>query len=303
MQPIFEPMVAGNFLFYNGRISKAGKPLISPDNRSFRYGDGFFETLKLLNGKIILADHHFERLFASLDLLHFQKPTYFTPEYLYEHISLLAKKNYHHKMARVRVTIFRGDGGLYDVENHFPHHLIQTWQLNPANNHLNENGLVIGIYPDAKKVCDHFSAVKSNNYLGYAMGALWAKQQKYNDVILLNPYGRVADATIANVFVVKDGMVKTPALTEGPINGIMRRYLLEMMRKENIPVEEGMLTLEELEQASELFLTNSIYGIRWVRQMGKSGYTHQLTSHLYKNFILPLQAEKSAVVHKQSVGQ
>lgn len=297
MQPIFECMVVGNFLFYNGRISKAGKPLISPDNRSFRYGDGFFETLKLLNGKIILADHHFERLFASLDLLQFQKPTYFTPDYLYEHISLLAKKNYHHKMARVRVTIFRGDGGLYDVENHFPHHLIQTWQLPPANNHLNENGLVIGVYPDAKKVCDHFSSVKSNNYLGYAMGALWAKQQKYNDAILLNPYGRVADATIANVFVVKDGMVKTPALTEGPINGIMRRYLLERMRKENIPVIEGELSLEELEQASELFLTNSIYGIRWVRQLGQNGYTHQLASHVYKRFILPLLAGKLAMVN------
>ncbi len=297
MQPIFECMAAGNFLFYNGRISKAGKPLISPDNRSFRYGDGFFETMKLMNGKVILADHHFERLFASLDLLHFQKPSYFTPDYLYGHICLLAKKNYHHKMARVRITIFRGDGGLYDVENHFPHHLIQTWQLNPANNHLNENGLVIGVYPDAKKVCDHFSSVKSNNYLGYAMGALWAKQQKYNDAILLNPYGRVADATIANVFVVKEGMVKTPALTEGPINGIMRRYLLERMQKENIPVEEGALTLEELEQASELFLTNSIYGIRWVRQLGQNGYTHQLASHLYKKFILPLLAEKLAMVN------
>lgn len=288
MQPIFELMVAGNFLFYNGQVSKTGKPLISPDNRSFRYGDGFFETLKLVNGRIILADYHFERLFASLDLLKFQKPVYFTPDYLQEQVIQLAKKNYHHKMARVRITIFRGEGGLYDVENHFPHHLVQTWQLDAANNRFNENGLVIGIYQDAKKVCDVFSQVKSNNYLGYAMGALWAKQQKLNDAVLLNPYGRIADATIANVFVVKNGMVKTSALTEGPVNGVMRRYLLEMMRKENIPVEEGLVTLEEMEQASEIFLTNSIYGVRWVKQLGKNGYTHQLASLLHKQFVLPL---------------
>lgn len=288
MKPIFETMIAGNFLFYNGKVSKAGKPLISPDNRSFRYGDGFFETMKLVNGKIILDDYHFERLFSSLELLQFQQPTYFTADYLRDYTRLLAKKNYHYKQARVRITIFRGEGGLYDVENHFPHHMIQTWQLNPANNVLNENGLVTDIYRDAKKNYDLFSTVKSNNYLGYAMGAMWAKKQKLNDVILLNSFGRVADATIANVFVVKDGKVKTPALSEGPVNGVMRRYLLEKMREENIPVEEGQLTLEEMEQASELFLTNSVYGIRWVKQLGKNGYTHQLAYLLYKQFVAPL---------------
>ncbi len=281
-------MIAGNFLFYNGKISKTGKPLILPDNRAFRYGDGFFETMKMINGKIMLDDYHFERLYATLDLFQFLHTTYFTPDYLREYSRLLAKKNYHHKQARVRITIFRGEGGLYDVENHFPHHLIQTWQLNPANNVLNENGLVTAIYRDAKKNYDLFSPAKSNNYLGYAMGAIWAKKQKLNDVILLNSFGRVADATIANVFIVKDGMVKTPALTEGPVNGVMRRYLLEMMRNENIPVEEGQITQEEMEQASELFLTNSVYGIRWVKQLGNSGYTNQLTSHLHKKFVLPL---------------
>lgn len=120
------------------------------------------------------------------------------------------------------------------------------------------------------------------------MGAMWAKKQKLNDVILLNSFGRVADATIANVFIVKDGLVKTPALTEGPVNGVMRRYLLEMMRHENIPVEEGQITLEELEQASELFLTNSVYGIRWVKQLGKTGYSHQLAYLLHKQFVAPL---------------
>ena len=65
-------MGGANFLFYNGKLSKTGKALISPDNRSFMYGDGFFGTMKMVNGKIQLADYHFERLFASLDLLQFQ---------------------------------------------------------------------------------------------------------------------------------------------------------------------------------------------------------------------------------------
>ncbi len=281
-------MKGGNFLFYNGKFSKTGKPLISPDNRSFRYGDGFFETMKMVSGKIQLADYHFERLFSSLELLQFQKPDYFTADYLKEQAGKLAKKNYHHKLARIRLTVFRGDGSLYDVSNHFPHHLIQTWELLPANNSLNENGLMIGIFRDAQKVCDRFSAIKSNNYLSYVMAALWAKQQKLNDAVLLNPYNRVADATIANIFIVKDGVIKTPALTEGAVNGVMRRHLLQLLKQENMPVEETQLTVEELEQASEIFLTNSIYGIKWVKQLGENKYTNQLSSLLHKKMVRTL---------------
>lgn len=281
-------MAGANFLLYNGKLTRADKLLISPDNRSFRYGDGFFETIKLINGKIQLADYHMERLFSSLDLLQFQKPAYLTADYLKDQVLLLAKKNLHDKLARVRITLFRGDGGLYDVSNHFPHHLVQTWELNPANNFLNENGLVLDIFKDARKVCDHYSHVKSNNYLAYVMAALWAKQHKLNDAILLNPYNRVADATIANVFIVIDGVVKTPSLTEGAVNGVMRKYLLKRLREENMPVEETQLQPDDVSQASELFLTNAIYGIRWVKQLGENGYANQLSSFLHKKFVLPL---------------
>ncbi len=281
-------MGESNFLFYNGKVYKTGKLLISPDNRSFRYGDGFFETMKMINGKIQLLDYHMERLFTSLDKLQFQKPVYFTPEYIKEQISMLAKKNYQQKLTRIRLTIFRGDGGLYDVDNHFPHHLIQTWELNPANNSLNENGLQMDIFKDARKVCDQYSSIKSNNYLSYAMAALWVRQHKLNDAVLLNPYDRIADATIANVFIVKDGVVKTPALTEGAVNGVMRRYLLHSLRNENMPVQETQLSVEDVLQASEVFLTNAIYGIRWVKQLGHSGYTNQLSSVFHKKFIRSL---------------
>lgn len=278
-------MADANFLFYNGALTKTGKLLISPDNRSFRYGDGFFETMKIVNGRILLADMHMERLFASLVLLQFQQPVYFTADYLREQVLVLAKKNHHTKLARVRLTIFRGEGGLYDVSNHFPQHLIQTWELDPAINSLNENGLVLDIFKDARKVCDRFSPVKSNNYLAYVMAALWAKQHRLNDALLLNPYNRIAEAAIANVFMVKDGVIKTPSLAEGPVNGVMRRWLLTCLRKNNMPVEEGELLPEDVLQASELFLTNAIYGIRWVKQLGESGYTKQLSSLLHKKFI------------------
>lgn len=278
-------MAGKQYLHSNGKIYNADKLLISPDNRAFRYGDGFFETMKMIHGKIILADYHFERLFSSLDLLQFEKPNYFTVDYLKKNIEELAEKNGHLKLARVRLMIYRGNGGLYDPENHFPNHLIQTWELNPSNNKLNENGLVIDIFKDARKACDHYSHVKSNNYLSYVMAALWAKKNKLNDAILLNSYDRIADATIANVFVVKDGIVKTPGVTEGCVSGVMRRHLINCLKKENIPCEETGLEPEELFNASEVFLTNAGYGIRWVQSCGNNNYTNELSKLLYKKFI------------------
>lgn len=278
-------MAGKQYLYSNGKVYSADKLLISPNNRSFRYGDGFFETMKMINGKIVLADYHFERLFSSLDLLQFEKPNYFTVDYLKKNIEELAKKNGHSKLARVRLMIYRGNGGLYDPENHFPNHLIQTWELNPSNNKLNENGLVIDIFKDARKACDHYSHVKSNNYLSYAMAALWAKKNKLNDAIVLNSFDRIADATIANVFIVYNGTVKTPALTEGCVSGVMRRHIIACLRKENIPVEETKIETEELENASEVFFTNAGYGIRWIQRCGNSNYTNELSGLLYKKFV------------------
>jgi len=166
-------------MIFNGVMMDAEKPVITVDNRSFRYGDGCFETMKAVKRKIIHANEHFERFFTSLELLQFDKPNYLNAAYLSEHITKLLEQNKHQQTARIRLTLFRGNGGLYDAENHFPNYCIQTWNLNIANNDLNENGLVIDVYKDARKVCDAFSHLKSNNYLPYVMAALWAKKKSF----------------------------------------------------------------------------------------------------------------------------
>jgi len=281
-------MIADGFLNFNGKVYKNDKLLISPDNRSFRYGDGCFETMKLINGQIVLEAYHIERLFITLQALQFNKPNYFITNDFKEQIEEVIKKNKLKKIARIRITIARGDGGLYDVENHNPNYLIQAWDLNSANNKLNENGLVIDIYKDARKVCDKFSHLKSNNFLCYTMAALWAKENNLNDALLLNPYDRIADTTIANIFIVKDGAIKTPALSEGCVSGVMRKYLIKCIKEEGIPFEETQITAEEVLQASEVFLTNAIYGIRWVKQIGNSNYTNQLAASLHRKYLAPI---------------
>ncbi|MFP5039544.1 aminotransferase class IV [Parasediminibacterium sp. JCM 36343] len=278
-------MPATTYLIQNGKTLRESNAAISPSNRSFRYGDGCFETMKVSNGKLLLGNYHFDRLFSSLALLQFDVPAHFTPAYLQAQVLALATKNNHHPLARVRLTIYRGDGGLYDPQNHTPNYIIQTWSLNPSINNLNENGLIIGVFEDAKKVCDRFSAIKSNNFLGYAMAALWVKREQLNDAILLNPCNRVADATIANVFIVKDGIAKTPSLDEGGINGVMRRYLLENLASIGVEAAEVPLTVADLMEADELFLTNSISGIRWVKQLGSKNYQNKIAAYIHKKLI------------------
>lgn len=259
------------FFTCNDKIYKEGTSVITPDNRSLRYGDGLFETIKTINGKMQLRDYHFERLFAGMDLLQFEIPRYFTVKYLEDKIAELCKKNQHNNFARVRLMIFRGDGGLYDADN-FPNYIIQTWSIEQANE-LNSNGLIIDIYQDTKKHCDKFANIKSNNFLPYIMAALHAKQLKVNDCIVLNNFDRIADTTIANIFIIKDKIIYTPPLTEGCVAGVARRLIIEKFSSK-FKIIEKQLSIEELQNGDEVFLTNSIKGIRWVKQFRNTMYSN-----------------------------
>jgi aminodeoxychorismate lyase len=281
-------MEAGNFFLYNGEMIASGKPVITADNRSFRFGDGFFETMKMIDGNIVLSDNHFQRMFSSLKLLKFQTPDDFTIEHLTEVIKKTAAKNEHTKLARIRLTIFRGDGGLYDVANNFPNYIIQTWKADETFLSFNKEGLITGIYADARKACDAFSHIKTNNYLPYLMGALWAKENKLDDAIILNNYNRIADATIANIFLAKDNIITTPSLKEGCVAGVMRSYLLQSFQKENISCSETEININELKDADEVFITNAAIGIKWIQQCEHYHYKNELSDYLFNKLILPL---------------
>jgi branched-chain amino acid aminotransferase len=276
----FDPM---NYINLNGKIQPGDKPALLVSNRGYRYGDGLFETIKVINGKILLKEYHLERLFSGLLLLKFNIPKLFIAEKLTGEILNLCKKNECEQRARVRLSVFRGNGGLYDEERTLQY-IIECWPLNESVNKLNENGLVIDIYPGAKKNCDVFSNLKSANFLPYNMAALYAKENKMNDCLVLNTRGNIADSTIANVFMIKEGVVITPALAEGCVNGVMRRYLIEKLRSVDYELREEAITISNLETADEVFLTNAIKGVLWVKQFADKIYTNKKTTEIYERF-------------------
>lgn len=274
------------YINWNGKIVRKDDFYISPDNRSFRYGDGFFETMKIVDGNILLAGFHFTRFMASLQLLSFDIPVLFTPEYFTQQVQNLVLKNKHASLARVRFMVYRGNGGLYDPENHYPNFVIQSSSLPETIDELNQSGFNIDIYTKARKVSDSFSMIKSNNYLAYAMAALWAKKKKLNDSLLLNAYDNICDSTIANIFIVQNKKIKTPAIAEGCVNGVARSYLIECCKKDNIAIDETTISAEDILHASEVFLTNAVTGIRWVKQLGERTYDQPAVAlQLYKEYM------------------
>jgi len=281
------------FLFYfhsmnsiclNGKIVRGNEPVLMVNNRSYRYGDGLFETMKVVQKEIALESYHFRRFFSSLELMGFKIPAILTAEKFREQVLALCKKNKCEALARVRWSVFRGNGGIFESLDDFQYS-IECWPLDESTNRLNENGLAIDIFPDARKSCDKFSNIKSANSLPYIMAARYAKENKLNESLVLNVHERIADSTIANIFLVKDGNLSTPLLSEGCVNGVMRRYLME-----KINVKETEISERDLQDADEVFLTNAISGIRWVKSFRNKGYSNLQIKKIYQAFIQTISA-------------
>ena len=258
------------FFDFNGKLYSEKESVISVDNRSLRYGDGLFETMKAYNGVVLLKEYHFDRLFLGLKSLEFELPDYFTAPFLENKITAVCQKNGHTSAVRIRMMVFRGGGGLDDFRDKNPNYIIETWKLDVPIE-LNDNGLILDIFPDAKKSCDKFANIKNNNFLPYVMAAIYAKKLQVDDCIVLNNHERICDTTVANIYVIKDDLIYTPPLTEGCIAGVMRRYLIERIPP-GFTIIEKQLSIEELEDADEVFLTNAIKNIRWVSRFRKKEY-------------------------------
>ena len=268
---------------FNGKFTDADKAVLLASNRSYRYGDGLFETMKVKDGAILLAAFHMERLFDGMSLLKMDVPALVTKDKLKDVILELCKQNKCEALARVRLSVSRGNGGLYDEDRKLQY-LVECWPLPSTVNQLNENGLMIDIFPDVAKSTDIFSNLKSANFLVYSMAAVYAKENKLNDSLVLNAHGRIADSTIANLFLMKGDTIFTPALSEGCVNGVMRKYLLASLAASNYQVEETIVSAEDLLAADEVFLSNAINGIRWVQRFRNKIYSHMKTMEIYRRF-------------------
>jgi branched-chain amino acid aminotransferase len=276
-----------SFINVNGVILKNDEAVIRLDDYSYRYGDGLFETMKMVNGVILKKELHFARLFRGISFLHYKLPGVITEIFLEQEIITLCKKNNCLGKSRIRLSVSPGHGGLYDNDDIFSY-AIECSQLGESAGELNENGLVIDIFPSAKKSCDELSTLKTASHLVYAAAARHAKEKKLNDCLVLNVHERICDSTIANIFWIKDRKIFTPPLAEGCIAGVMREFLLKRMVNEEWRMEEKECSVTDIEEADEIFLTNAIREIEWIGGFRGKSYSNstikQLSSNLQQKF-------------------
>jgi branched-chain amino acid aminotransferase len=269
------------FLSYNGKIQPSSEPILLADNRGFRYADGVFETMRMYNGEIRLLKMHFDRLFTSMEKLGIRLPKLYNQQFIEQQIRHLVEKNNCLNSARIRVTISNGNGGIFEKDQK-GNLLIECWTLPVSIADLNENGLVVGIYGDARKTADSISSLKTLNAIQYSLAARYAEEQHLNDVLLLNSNGSIADSTIANLFIIKEGVVSTPSLDQACVSGVMRRYLIENLPAMGYQVIEKEITIQELLDADEVFLTNAVREIKWVKEINGKYFTNAIIVKIRK---------------------
>jgi branched-chain amino acid aminotransferase len=275
------------YLFFNNKFYEATTPIIIADDKNYRYGESVFETMKCYKGKILFFELHFERLLKALALLQIQVPKHFKPQVLEDTIRQLTKKNKLNN-CRVRVTISKGNGGLFEIDEKGFQLLIENYPLPQEAYEFNENGLVTGFYDAMQKTTDAFSNYKTGNHLLYNMAALHAKQQKWNEAFVSNTNHTICDSTISNIFMVKDDSITTPPLTDGCIAGVMRQYLISQFIEKGIAFQEKSISKETLLTADEVFVTNCTMGIKWVKQVAEKTYTTSKAAQLFQECIVPL---------------
>ena len=261
---------------YNGNLIDPQTPIATAANRSLRFGDGVFETMYWDGQKIENLDFHFDRLFKGLMILQFDLSDGFTKEFLSEEIKKLCENNSASVQARVRLNIFREDGAVLLPVGNKPVFIIES-AVYPEEN---LTPLRLTIYKGEMKSTGVLSNLKTNNYLLNTLAIQFAKDNGFDDAIILNSRGNICEASSSNLFMVQKGVLFTPALSQGCVAGTKRREMLERLPSLGFQVEETIITKDMIFEMEEIFLTNAIRHLRPVICIDNTYYSRELTGML-----------------------
>ena len=261
---------------FNGKLIAEEVDVLSIDNRSFKYGDGVFETIKVKDEKIIFSEDHYFRLMASLRLFRINIPMDFTLEKFEDEIAKLIKAKKINK-ARVRVTCFRNDGGLYTPMSNEMNFVIEASELNLEN----QQNFEVDLYKDFYNYSGHLSSIKSTNRALNVLASIYAKENDLNSCLLLNERKFVCESISGNIFLIFKNTIVTPPISEGCIKGIIRKKVIEIISKSaDFELEERAISPFELKKADEAFITNSIVGIQPIAKYRKKTFIVEKSKQL-----------------------
>ncbi len=266
---------------FNGKLQD-NNIVISNNNRGYSYGDGLFETIKAVHGKLLFFEDHYFRLMASMRIMRMEIPMSFTMEYLEEQIkNTLDANNLSSKSARVKIQIDRVEGGLYLPETNTVNFIISVKELDSDFYLLNENKYEVDLFKDHYLSPSLLSTLKSNNKAINVIGSIYAKENRLDSCLLINTNKSVVEALNGNLFLVKGQTIKTAPLSDGCLKGILRKQLIEVINLlPEYTLEETSISPFELQKADELFVTNVIKGIQPITKYRKKEFNNEVAKML-----------------------
>lgn len=265
---------------FNGTIVSEDANILT-QNRAFLYGDAVFETVKIINNKILFLEDHYFRLMASMRVVRMEIPMNFTMEYFEEQILSVIKVNQSERSSRARITVYRNDGGYYLPQTNTVSFLIHTIALENTLYSIEQNEYEVDLYKDFYVTKQLLSSIKTTNKIINITGSIYADENGLDNCILLNDSKNVVEVLQGNIFMLLGNKLITPPVSEGCLNGVMRKQILGLAQKiANLEVVEEVISPFEIQKADELFITNVIKGIQPITKYRKKEFKTQLANEL-----------------------
>ncbi len=265
---------------HNGILYPQEQGFLKGNNRAFMYGDGIFESIRVKNGKAMFLTAHISRMREAAGALKMDIPHEHTNDYFTKQVNDLIAKNNITSGAKCRLTMYRNTSGNYTPDKNTTGFVIETYVYAHNDYTLNEEGFTVELYPEMKKPVNKLSVYKTCNSLLYIMAGIYARQNKFDDTLIINDKGNIIESSNSNLFIICNGVLYTPALSDGCLGGVMRMQIINIALQRKLKVYECSLTPQNLLVADEVFLTNAIRGLQWVGSYKMKRYYNKLTREL-----------------------
>ncbi|MFT5964397.1 MAG: branched-chain amino acid aminotransferase [Flavobacterium sp.] len=265
--------IQGFFMInFNGTIVPQDTNILT-QNRGFLYGDAVFETVKIVNSKILFLEDHYFRLMSSMRVVRMEIPMNFTMEYFEEQVLSLVIDNDYSKSSRARISVFRNDGGYYLPKTNTVSFLIHVVGLEDKLYSFAQQEYEVDLFKDFYVTKQLLSSIKTSNRMLNITASIYANENGFDNCLLLNDSKNVVEAIQGNIFMLMGNKLITPPVSEGCLNGVMRKQILEIAKKmESLEVVEEVISPFDLQKADELFITNVIKGVQPITKYRKKDF-------------------------------
>ncbi len=265
---------------FNGEIILADDLKYNDVKRGFSFGDGAFETIKIIDGTPLFLKHHLRRLNSAIRKLKLITNQSFQVELLKPILENLLHLNQIDGGGIIRISVYRSGLGTYLPETNKLNYIIEAKKANENAYSTNKRGLKIDVYDDIHKPINILSPYKLANAQLYVLASVYFKENELDDTLIKNENGNIIESTNSNLFISSNGVLYTPPLSEGCVGGIMRMQVINLAISNGMLVYENPIKLQHLLSADEIIITNSIQGIRWIGQYREKRYYNRLANRL-----------------------